>query len=85
MFGIDSKMERSVPMNVRIILRNLKFYSENKSNLEDLAKRSLLLPSNAPQTVGRLNLSLTYAYIYIIGILIALGVFIIEKILIIFF
>lgn len=85
MFGIESKMEGSVPMNVRIILRNLKFYSENKSNLEDLAKRSLLLPSNEPQTIGRLNLSLTYAYIYIIGVFIASGVFIIERIVVIFF
>lgn len=84
MFGIESKMELSVPMNVRIILRNLKFYSENKANMEALSKRSLLLPSNAPQTIG-LNLSLTYTYIYIIGILIASGVFIVEMVMIIRF
>lgn len=84
MFGIESKIEQSVPLNVRIILRNLKFYNENKSNLEDLANRSLLLPSNAPHTNGKHNLSLPYAYIYIIGICIASGVFLIERILIIF-
>ena len=66
-FGLETKIDRRVPMNVRFILRNLNLFTSNSSKLTTLRSRNLLNSANGPKAPAGPHLCLTYIYLYLIG------------------
>lgn len=75
-FGIESKIEQLVPLNFRYILRNLDIV-KNSNQQRDTTRESLF-NSKSDSLETQLNLSLTYATIYLIGISLAIVCFLLE-------